>query len=70
MDNGGATPIVLRPARASAARPRSTGLNLEAASDELAATSPRPVDAAPRFTREGTTAVAPPDHDSERAARR
>jgi putative MFS transporter len=32
--------------------PRSTGLNLETSSDELAATAPRPVDAGPRFARE------------------
>jgi putative MFS transporter len=32
--------------------PRSTGLNLETSSDELAATAPRPVDAGSRFTRE------------------
>jgi hypothetical protein len=32
--------------------PRSTGLNLETASDEVAGTAPRPGDAGPRFMRE------------------
>jgi hypothetical protein len=37
--------------------PRSTGMNLETASDELAGTAPRPVDAGPRFTRDGAPAA-------------
>jgi putative MFS transporter len=40
--------------------PRSTGLNLEDSSDEISATAPRPVDAEPRFTREGERTVARP----------
>jgi hypothetical protein len=37
--------------------PRSTGLNLEDSSGETAATAPRPVEAGPRFTREGARTV-------------
>jgi MFS transporter, putative metabolite:H+ symporter len=40
--------------------PRSTGLNLETASDEVAGTAPRPVDAGPRFTREEPRTVPRP----------
>jgi putative MFS transporter len=40
--------------------PRSTGMNLETASDEVAGTAPRPVDAGPRFTREEPRTVARP----------
>jgi MFS transporter, putative metabolite:H+ symporter len=50
--------------------PRSTGRNLEDASHEVAETRPRPVDAGPRFTREGTAAVAAPSRDSEPSTRR
>jgi putative MFS transporter len=46
--------------------PRSTGLSLETSSDEIA-TAPRPVDAGPRFTREGARAVARPTRDGQGA---
>jgi hypothetical protein len=47
--------------------PRSTGLNLETSSDEVAGTAPRSVDAGPRFTREGASTVARPGRDGNRA---
>ena len=50
--------------------PRSTGLNLEDSSDEVAATAPRAVDAGPRFTREGPRTVARPEEREEPAGRR
>jgi len=40
--------------------PRSTGMNLEASSDELAGAGERRVDAAPRFSREGERTVERP----------
>ena len=45
--------------------PRSTGMNLEDSSDELAATAERRVDDGPRFRREGTPAVAHAGRDDE-----
>jgi putative MFS transporter len=45
--------------------PRSTGMNLEDSSDEVAATAERRVDDGPRFRREGTPAVAHAGRDDE-----
>jgi hypothetical protein len=47
---------------------RSTGLNLETSSGEVAGTAPRAVDDGPRFTREGPRTVARPGRDDDRAA--
>jgi putative MFS transporter len=47
--------------------PRSTGMNLETASDEVAGTAPRPVDPGPRFSREEPRTVAPPARAEELA---
>jgi MFS transporter, putative metabolite:H+ symporter len=47
--------------------PRSTGMNLETASDEVAGAAPRPVDAGPRFSREEPRTVARPARAEEPA---